>query len=62
VGSQPFVENVKDQLGVKAKGREVIEGTKGYQLREEAVRYKAFFKAKNSNIALENAYLWDTNV
>jgi hypothetical protein len=62
VGSQPFVAKVKDQLGVRAKGRDVIEGTKGYQLREEAARYKAFFEAKNSDIALENAYLWDTTI
>jgi putative transposase len=62
VGSRPFVENVKVQLGVRAKGREVIEGTKGHQLREESVRYKALFGVKNSNIAFENTYLWDTNV
>jgi hypothetical protein len=29
VGSQPFVENVKDQLGVKAKGRESNRGDQG---------------------------------
>jgi hypothetical protein len=61
VGSQPFVENVKDLVGVRANGREVTEGTKGYQLREEGAGDKALFEVKNSDIALENTCLWDTN-
>jgi putative transposase len=62
VGGQPFVENVKELLGVRAKGREVIKGTEGYQLREEAARYKALFEVENGDIALENAYPLDINV
>jgi hypothetical protein len=61
VGSQPFVESVKKRLGVRAKGREVIEGVKGYQLREEAESYQSLFEVKNSDIGLENAYPWDIN-
>ena len=33
VGSRAFVENVKSLLGFRAKGRDVIEGNEGYQLR-----------------------------
>jgi hypothetical protein len=45
-----------------AAGGEVTEGLKGYQLREEATRYKALFEVKNGDIALENTRLWDTNL
>ena len=62
VGSQPFVEKVKDLLGVRAKGRDVTEGAKGYQLRDEAAHYKALFGAKNDDIAFENTYSWDVNI
>jgi putative transposase len=61
VGSQPFVERVKNLLGIRAKGREVIEGAKGYQLREEAAGYQALFGVKKSDIGLDNATLLDIN-
>ena len=61
LGSQPFVERVKNLLGIRAKGREVIKGAKGYQLREEAAGYQALFQVKNSDIGLDNATLWDIN-
>ena len=61
VGSQPFVESVKKLLGIRAKGREVIAGAKGYQLREKAAGYQALFEVENSDIGLDNAYLWDIN-
>lgn len=62
LGSQPFVEDVKDLLGIRAKGRAVAEGTKGYRLREEGVRLDGFFEINNSDIALENTHLWGANV
>jgi hypothetical protein len=61
VGSQPFVESVKTLLGIRPKGREVIEGAKGYQIRKEAAGYQALFEVKNSDIGLDNAHLWDIN-
>ena len=53
---------MKDLLGVRAKGRDVTEGTKRYQLREEAASYNALFGVKNDDIALKNTYFWDANV
>ena len=61
VGSQPFVESVKKLLGIKAKGRKVVVGTKRYRLREEESPYQALFEVENSDIGLDNAYLWDIN-
>jgi REP element-mobilizing transposase RayT len=61
VGSRPFVENVKTQLGFKVKGRDVIEGGEGYHLREETAPYKAIFRGKKEDIGPENTYFWDIN-
>jgi hypothetical protein len=46
VGSRPFVEKVKALLGFRAKGRDIIEGTEGYQVREGPVTYNAFWGRK----------------
>ena len=57
VGSRSFIENVKALLGFRAKGRDVIEGCEGYQLREGAAHYQAPFEAGNDDIGPENTYL-----
>ena len=61
VGSRPFIEKVKNILGFRAKGREVIEGFEGYQLRERSAGYEAFFGGQKDDIGLENTYRWDIN-
>ncbi len=61
VGSRPFIEKVKNILGFRAKGREVIEGFEGYQLRERSAGYEAFFGVQKDYIGLENTYRWDIN-
>jgi putative transposase len=61
VGSVPFVEKVKILLGFRAKGREVIEGSEAFQLREEAADYRALFEAGNDYIGPENTFFWDLN-
>ena len=59
VGSKSFIENVKARLGFRAKGRNVVEGGKGYQLRESPAHYKALFQVENEDIDLENTLFWD---
>ena len=61
VGSRPFVEKVKALLGYRAKGRDIIEGTEGYQAREGPAAYNAFFEAEKRDIGSQNAYSWDIN-
>jgi putative transposase len=61
VGSVPFVEKVKALLGFRAKGREVIEGSEGFQLREEAADYRALFEAKDDDIGPKHTIFWDLN-
>jgi len=50
---------VKASLGFRAKGRDVIEGDLGYQLRESPAGYKALFEVENEDINLENTFFWD---
>lgn len=57
VGSKAFIEVVKARLGFRAKGRNVMEGNAGYQLRESPARYKAFFMAEKDDIGIENTSL-----
>jgi putative transposase len=61
VGSKSFVEKVKDLLGVRAKGRDVTEGIKGDQLREEAAPYNALLGVKKDDIVPKNDYFWNIN-
>jgi putative transposase len=61
VGSKSFIENVKALLGFRAKGRDIMEGGEGYQLREEPGAYKALFGSENDDIGLENTYFWEAN-
>ena len=56
VGSRPFVEKVKALVGFRAKGRLIIEGTEGYQVREGPVIYNALSRAEKKDIGLQNAY------
>lgn len=48
VGSQSFVENVTEQLGIKARGRFVHHSANLYEVKEQACAYKACFGIKNS--------------
>lgn len=58
-GSQSFIETIKEKLGVRAKGRKIIETAEGFQLREEMAPYIANYDQENGNIGLKNTCLWD---
>jgi putative transposase len=61
VGSVPFVEKVKTLLRFRAKGREIIEGGEGFQLREEAADYKALSEPEKHDIDPKNTFFWHLN-
>ena len=59
VGRKSFFESVKARLGFWAKGRDIIQSTEGYQLRESPASYKLLFEAENADIAPENIVFLD---
>jgi hypothetical protein len=59
VGSKSFIESVKASLGLRAKGRDVIQSGEGYQLREIPAPYKVLFEAENEHIGLVNTVFRD---
>ena len=61
VGSKNFVETIKENLGLRAKGRKILEKDGGFQLREEANTYYANSNTQNGYIGEENTYIWDDN-
>jgi putative transposase len=56
VGSEGFVERVKELLGIRAKGREVVNDGEGCRVREGAAIYIPFFGAEKEEIGSENTY------
>ena len=59
VGSSEFVEEVKEELGMRAAGRSVLKNTDGHELREPGSSYGTNFGLKNGLLSFENAYLWE---
>jgi len=58
VGSKSFIESVRESLGFRVKGRDVIQSGEGYQLRESPAPYKVLFEAENEDIDHENTVFW----
>ncbi|MCP4339299.1 MAG: transposase, partial [Desulfobulbaceae bacterium] len=61
VGSRNFVETIKENLGLRAKGRKILENDGGFQLREEVNTYNANSDSDNDNIGGQNTFYWDVN-
>ena len=59
VGSGEFVERTKEQLGIRAKGREVREMQGQFELREPGAWYKGHFGPEKGDIGAENTYFWN---
>jgi len=61
VGSGPFIEKVKERLGFRARGRGVMQGAEGYQVREYSAPHTPLFGAEKDDIGPKNTYLWGIN-
>ncbi len=59
VGSEDFVNQVRDLLGIKANHREIIEIGDKHILREMSARYNANFDTKNGSLSVNNQFQWD---
>lgn len=59
VGSKSFLERIKGELGIQAKGRKILEKDGELQLREDMGFYPTVFDGKKEDIGPLNAYSWD---
>jgi putative transposase len=59
VGGKSFVAETKDRLGVKVKGRKIIEGDGGYELRDPSGSYNAISMHEKAPLSFENSFKWD---
>jgi putative transposase len=62
VGTLAFVERVKNDLGIKAMHREVLETDGTYALREPAEAYARNFTGKNEALSSENMFTWNESL
>ena len=60
VGSKRFVDQVKDELGIHAKHRQVGADDETYTLRESARPYRGNFGGKNEALRGNNTVFWQT--
>ena len=62
VGSEEFVRDTKERLGIKAVGREVMRGDGSFELRELEVPYEANFPTEKADLMQENTFFWDESI
>lgn len=60
VGSERFVEQVRTELGVRARHRKIAEADEAFVLREPSSHYKGNLSDENRALSPENAFLWQT--
>ncbi|MDX1708445.1 MAG: transposase [Desulfobacterales bacterium] len=53
VGDKSFVKQIKKQLGIRSKGRQIIEEDDDYQLRDRQAKYGA---------GIQNLHYWDLDI
>ena len=59
VGNNKFIGKVREKLGIRAAGRDIIESGTSHELREPGVSYSYDFGLKNGTLSPENSYFWD---
>jgi putative transposase len=61
VGSESFVEAIKQRLGFRAKGRKIKEANEDFQLKEDIETYVTDSDWKNCDIERQNTYFVGVN-
>jgi hypothetical protein len=56
VGSEDFVERIKDQLDIKAKSRKIVKMENEYILSDSEIPYKPIFDPENEPLSQKNGY------
>lgn len=58
VGDRGFVRGTQTKLGIKARGRNVVENNDSYELKESQIPYGHVFAPKKGTLSQENSYFW----
>jgi REP-associated tyrosine transposase len=58
IGSKEFLEETKDKLGARAKGRKIVNNENSNMLMEEQHPYSSVFTSKKRDLSPENRYFW----
>jgi putative transposase len=56
VGSEDFVERIKEKLDMKAKSRKIVKSENDYVLSDSEISYKPIFDPKNEALRPKNGY------
>jgi len=59
VGSKPFVQSIKEKLGLRASGRKLLEASGQFVLREPGAAYNDDLGTTNGLLSAENAFIWN---
>ncbi len=59
VGSHAYIENIRKQLGIRARGRGVFPLESGFQLREKYEAYRSSLEHEKGVLSLKNERYWD---
>ena len=59
VGSERFLQLIREKLGHQAKGRRIIDDNEAFALREPHLPYNTDFDHQTSLLTSENAYYWN---
>jgi putative transposase len=62
VGSEAFVDKIREELHARQLGRKVREVGDHYELREQSAAYNAHLAPKMAHLSKENTYYLDLNV
>lgn len=54
-----FVEKTKEELGIKANGREITQEGGIQELEEGYISYNPFSTSQNGGLRPKNTYVWD---
>jgi hypothetical protein len=59
VGNEVFLKGVTEQLGIKARSKEIIEDATGFSLKEPVKPYNSNFNVENGCLSIENGIFGD---
>jgi REP-associated tyrosine transposase len=61
VGSEKFVNEIRQQLGLRVRGRSVVSGEVGFALKEAESAYYTLLEGTMGLLRLTNCYSWRIN-